>query len=233
MWQYQNTDELYHHGVIGMRWGVRRYQNKDGSLTAAGKKRAKKLEDKYYELTNKKLNPKNNPSSNISDTPTRKKTYYKDANDNDLQKATNRLRMENEFLNQVNINKKYFPAKVKRSPLAVRVVKSAISDVVAPAGKNVARNYLERLGKNYIDKQFSGASSAAKEVNKVYKSEAKQVEKILKKNMDRATKEINKEIGKSYIQEIESTPAETKTSLGTVTVDKEKILKELKKNKKK
>ena len=32
-------DELTHHGVKGQRWGVRRYQNKDGSLTPAGKKR--------------------------------------------------------------------------------------------------------------------------------------------------------------------------------------------------
>ena len=31
--------ELYHHGIKGMRWGVRRYQNEDGSLTEAGKKR--------------------------------------------------------------------------------------------------------------------------------------------------------------------------------------------------
>lgn len=31
--------ELYHHGIIGQRWGVRRYQNSDGSLTPAGKKR--------------------------------------------------------------------------------------------------------------------------------------------------------------------------------------------------
>lgn len=31
--------ELYHHGIKGQRWGVRRYQNKDGSLTNAGKKR--------------------------------------------------------------------------------------------------------------------------------------------------------------------------------------------------
>lgn len=33
------NNELYHYGVKGMKWGVRRYQNKDGSLTPAGKKR--------------------------------------------------------------------------------------------------------------------------------------------------------------------------------------------------
>lgn len=32
-------NELYHHGILGQKWGVRRYQNKDGSLTEEGKKR--------------------------------------------------------------------------------------------------------------------------------------------------------------------------------------------------
>lgn len=32
-------NELYHHGIKGQKWGVRRYQNEDGSLTNAGKKR--------------------------------------------------------------------------------------------------------------------------------------------------------------------------------------------------
>lgn len=34
-----NEEELQHHGILGQKWGVRRFQNKDGSLTPAGKKR--------------------------------------------------------------------------------------------------------------------------------------------------------------------------------------------------
>lgn len=42
-----NSNELAHWGIKGMKWGKRRYQNPDGTLTPAGKKRLAKAQKKY------------------------------------------------------------------------------------------------------------------------------------------------------------------------------------------
>ena len=47
---------LEHHGILGMKWGVRRYQNKDGSLTNAGKKRQQRIDAKQKVKNEKALN---------------------------------------------------------------------------------------------------------------------------------------------------------------------------------
>ena len=59
----QNNElELQHWGIKGMKWGVRRYQNKDGSLTPAGKKRYLDINDSDSDVTKKAKEDYNNMS---------------------------------------------------------------------------------------------------------------------------------------------------------------------------
>jgi len=54
-------NELYHFGILGMKWGIRRFQNKDGSLTPAGKAR-KKQDAPDSDADAKKINNYEEPS---------------------------------------------------------------------------------------------------------------------------------------------------------------------------
>ena len=51
-------NELYHWGIKGMKWGVRRYQNRDGSLTAEGKKHLAERQVRTEENLSEKTIPK-------------------------------------------------------------------------------------------------------------------------------------------------------------------------------
>lgn len=55
---YREFSELYHYGIKGMHWGVRRYQNPDGTLTEEGKKRASNngIAEKLIGIENKAVN---------------------------------------------------------------------------------------------------------------------------------------------------------------------------------
>lgn len=85
----ENT--LYHHGTKGMKWGVRRYQNKDGSLTAFGRARRKLKEKRAAQEETVEDKKKRILASRSA------KDLYENADlftTNELQNAYNRLQLE-------------------------------------------------------------------------------------------------------------------------------------------
>lgn len=50
-----SQNELKHYGILGMKWGIRRYQNPDGSLTLAGRKRLEKKDQKWARKNSDKI----------------------------------------------------------------------------------------------------------------------------------------------------------------------------------
>ena len=69
---YVEDDTIEHHGILGMKWGIRRYQNKDGSLTKDGQKRYNKAEklieknmDRGYNVAEKRAEKEKKRSGEI------------------------------------------------------------------------------------------------------------------------------------------------------------------------
>ena len=103
--------ELYHHGILGQKWGVRRYQNKDGSLTAAGKAKVKQFKkDETADIKRKLANKKEKINKKISETDDEQK---KQELKSKLSKAKKNAQAE------INIIKDYTLNDIKKEKIAV------------------------------------------------------------------------------------------------------------------
>ena len=133
-----DNDELYHFGVKGMKWGIRRYQNSDGTLTSDGKKRASERTQKRIDSLKRKISKTDsNPLMRytINDNRRgqieylkRKKRYQ-----NTREKATNDLRTAkaNYKNNKTESQKKKIKElRVKRRKAAVNLYSNRMNNTL-------------------------------------------------------------------------------------------------------
>lgn len=144
--------ELYHWGVVGMKWGVRRYQNADGSLTEAGKKRLAKKEaaadkkltkkqDKMIAKAEKKvLKEADESKKEKKSKDTSSHRSVKNMSDDELQAAIRRLEME----------KRYKDLNPKQVSMGEKFFKEAVMPAVTQSGKQLMQDVLIKKGKEYL-----------------------------------------------------------------------------------
>lgn len=139
--EYNN--ELYHHGIKGMRWGVRRYQNKDGSLTPAGQKRRAKLEGELEKLGGQKKSGDGSESSAAN----RKKSISEMSN-KELQEYTTRMTLEKNYYDaQRNLASSMPPKQVS---MGEKLAKKALDEVIIPKAMEAGKAYLDKALKKAI-----------------------------------------------------------------------------------
>ena len=146
------TDELTHWGIKGQKWGVRRFQNKDGTLTAAGKKRKNN-----YRSTDLKSALARRSNEKVDEG-------FKKWNENSKKRD-----------NAIELGKKAIAAKLAYE-------KDPSNKELKTAYKSANKEYKKALSENTTYRKGVVRQEVGKDASRKYLSEAKKVKKQLDKD---------------------------------------------------
>lgn len=170
MWRYSYPTELYHYGILGMKWGVRRYQKKDGTLTEAGKKRAAKLQKEYSELTNHSIRTKSSSKSAATKEEPKKKSIS-EMSDKELNDVINRIALEKRYVEAIRSAN---PQKVSRGKRLVDEFKDRAVTSISQNAANAVGEVLKKAMVNSLSKAIGVDMNAGNNQNQNQNQQKKQ-----------------------------------------------------------
>lgn len=156
--------ELYHYGILGQKWGIRRYQNADGTLTSEGRERMLAKARKYESKANTtigesnsakrkraKLNQKAKDAryevkksdlkkARLKKSENNAKRSVKDMSDDELRREIARAKLENEY-NQLH---------PKHVSAGQKFASYVFKRMILPSATSVGTAYFTKVGKKWL-----------------------------------------------------------------------------------